>query len=627
MDSIKKSWLRRWSWKKLFVRGFMLSIGLMAITVGWIHWQLRSSLPKLDGEQRVPGLTSAVTIDRDAQGVPTIISDARVDTALALGFLHAQDRFFQMDLQRRVSAGKLSELFGPGVVGVDEEFRKHRFQQLATTVINALPEGHRQVVDAYTQGVNLGLECLGAKPFEYVLLRRKPEPWKNDDCILVMMTMVCDLQPMDAGPEIGLGILQESVPPAVFNFLVRSGSEWDAALDNSVLEVPSVPPAEVWSLRQASPRASAPATASVEPQHSEFLFPRLGPDFRVGSNNWAVSGSLGSQGRALLASDMHLGLRVPATWYRAVMKTPTMDGTTRRLVGVTLPGTPILVEGSNGSVAWGLTNSYGDFGDVVELKLVPGEIDEYLTPDGPRKLERFSEQISFAGGAKTTDYEWSIWGPVVDRRDDRIFVHHWVGNDPQAFDIQFMELESAANTTKAMQLANRSGLPHANVVVADREGHIGWTLCGRIPRRTAAPSVVPVDWSTGNGLWQGYLDPDEYPRVLNPSDGRLWTANNRILGGDFLNTVGDGRFALGARARQIRDRLRERQSFSESDLLAIQLDDEAIFLRQWQSELWDVIKDNRKSVSPEFVEAVEQWGQRANTSSVGYRLVNEFRRR
>jgi len=615
---------RRWIWRRLWLRGLLLAVVLLIGAAVWLHLRIRASLPQLDGVVRVEGLSGEVTIERDVNGVPTITATSREDTAFALGFLHAQDRFFQIDLMRRLAAGRLSELFGARTIAVDEKFRKHRFRELAVRVIESLPPPQANLLSCYSQGVNSGLRNLGGVPFEYLLLRATPAACQPEDSILILMSMLADLQPIDAEREIGFGRLREQVPLEVFDFLVRNGSAWDAALDGSLLEPPPIPPADVWSLRAAEIRPEDSGIA-LNPA-GEFLTSTQHPEFRPGSNCWAISSQLGRDGRAMLASDMHLGLRVPATWYRVVMNTPTEDGSVKRLVGVTLPGSPLLVEGSNGSVAWGYTNSYGDFGDVVELKQESPESDEYETPSGRQTLQRYSEPIRIAGGeVRAVDYEWSVWGPVVEKRAGKRFVHHWVGDDPAAFDMKSLALESATTAEAALRIANESGIPHLNFIVADSQGNIGWTLCGRIPRRTAAPTNTPVDWSTGQGMWDGYLEPDEYPRLFNPADGRLWTANNRVLGGSYLDQIGHGGFDLGARAGQIRDRLRAQELFAERDMLEIQLDKEARFLQRWQTLLGDVIRAHPECVSDEFRDGVEHWRRQAAVESVDYRMVHEFR--
>jgi penicillin amidase len=440
---------------------------------------------------------------------------------------------------------------------------------------------------------------------------------------------------MDCSPEQALTLLHEKVPQEVFDYLVRAGSRWDAALDDSKLTQPNIPGPEVWSLRGGKSNDQAASVWQTRPEldptelawlNSSHL---LDPEFRVGSNNWAVSSKLGKPAegmggtnRAILASDMHLGLRVPTVWYRAVMRTPTRNHPGRQLVGVTLPGAPVMVEGSNGTVAWGFTNSTGDFGDLIELKMV--DENQYATPAGPRSLESFTEKIAYSGGAEDYTYEWSIWGPVVEVRDKRRFVHKWIGNDPEAFDLNILNMESARSVDELADMANRAGMPNQNVMMVDDQGNIGWTISGRLPKRKGPPEWVARDWSTQEA-WEGYYEPQQHPRVMNPPSGRLWTANNRIMGGDFLQSVGDGRFDPGARATQIRDRLLEKDQFDEKDLLAIQLDDEGRMLKVWQKWLQELIAADPNVASQEFADYAKQQQLRASTDSVTYRIVHEFR--
>ena len=619
------------SWKRWLLRGFLTVAAVIVLAVGWGYWRLRASLPRISGTVRANYILASVQIDRDAQGVPTIRGQYRDDTAFALGFAHAQDRFFQMDLLRRMSSGRLGELVGQMALRSDRNFRRHRFEPLANNVYRNLTEDKQHIVDAYSNGVNAGLKSLGDYPFEYLVLRQKPKPWQPTDSILVMMTMLCDLQPMDGRLELGLGELQEKVPPEVFQFLVRTGSHWDAALDDSQLPKPYIPTPEVFSMRDNIDRVPAALQFVHTPQspttlHSVFEDETWDPDFVIGSNNWAVSSKVGRDSKAILASDMHLGLQVPTIWYRAVMDGPAVDGTPRRIVGVTLPGTPVLIEGSNGSVAWGFTNSYGDYGDIVELKQTNQESKtEYITAAGPRDLITYREDLLYPGGKEELEYQWSEWGPVVEIRDGRRFVHCWIGNDPKAFDLNLIDMESARNVEEVLDIANRAGMPNQNVTAVDAEGNIGWTISGRIPKRPGKPSLTPMDWSSGNGVWLGYLQPNEHPRVYNPTSGRIWTANNRIMGEEYLNTVGDGRFDPGARARQIRDRLMEKEQFNEQDLLAIQLDDEARFMAVWKDRLLEIANANENKLSAEMLKHVEQSSSHASVDAVGYRIVAEFR--
>lgn len=621
-----RPWYRRWKWRTLLIRGGLVAILLLTAVATWVHLRIRGSLALLDGTVHVGGIHDLVTVARDDMGVPTITATSRADAAFALGFLHAQDRFFQMDLLRRVSSGRLCELFGEAALDTDAQMRRHRFRATAKRVLQNMPDDHQRILTAYSTGVNAGIEQLGAPPFEYLALRTRPSTWQNEDSLFVVMSMLCDLQRPHVTDELGFGLLHERVPEEVFQFLVHVGCQWDSALDGSTLKPPEVPPADVFSLRD-EPAADQAASVPVDrPRPDAFLAGWRSPELRAGSNNWAVASELGKDGRALLASDMHLGLSVPATWYRAVIHTPEIDGTTRRLVGVTLPGVCALVEGSNGSIAWGLTNSSGDFGEIIELNQPSPDSMEYETADGRQTLERIVEQVPIAGGTvKQIEYEWSIWGPVVDVRDGRRFVYRWVGHDAEAFNMNALALETAATVESAMEIANRCGGPQLNFVVADDQGNIGWTIYGRLPRRTAAPSIIPVDWSNGDGVWNGYLDSSEYPHIVNPDNGRIWTANNRIVGGDALRLIGDGRYDEGARASRIAQCLMAADKFDEPAMLAIQLDDRAILMQRWQQLLIETLGLTKGTVTDEFAAAAEKWDGHAAADSVGYRVVREFR--
>ena len=613
---------KRRSWRTFVARGALVVL-LIATGGGlWLHWKLSASLPQLDGEVAVEGLADAVQITRDANGNPAIEASSRADLAFGVGFAHAQDRLFQMDAMRRVSSGRLCELLGEAAFPADRHHRKHRFQQLAKKVVANSTEEQKRLLTSYSAGVNAGIAKMKALPFEYLVLNAKPDPWQVEDCVFVLLTMFCEVQDEDGGRERGLGTLHENVPEEVFRFMVRTGSSWDAALDESTIPQPPLPSGAVWSLR--SPASDERGTADLSSPHQPT--PEWTPPGKGASNNWAVSGRFTDTGHAMLASDMHLKLGMPSIWYRLSMNWTDESGSKRRAVGVTLPGTPNLVEGSNGSIAWGFTTSFCDVGDVIELQMDDTEPDSYRTPDGLKKLERFTEEVPI-GGAKTKriENEWSIWGPVVENRDGRRFVSRWIGHDFEAVNFNLFALETANTAEESLLLANQLGIPPMNFVVADSAGSIGWTVAGRLPRRTGLAPMVPVDWSEANAAWSGYLSAPEYPRILNPSSGKIWTANSRVVGGEMLETLGDGGYFHGARAKQIRARLNEKDRFTEADMLAIQLDNEAIFLARWQQLLIRVIDNQPELGSSKMRDFVENWGGRASVDSIGYSIVREFR--
>jgi penicillin amidase len=350
-----------------------------------------------------------------------------------------------------------------------------------------------------------------------------------------------------------------------------------------------------------------------------------------GSNGWAVAGSHTAHGGAILADDMHLALRVPNIWYRASLA--WADGNAgRRVTGVTLPGVPLVVAGSNGRVAWGFTNSYGDWQDLVELEVDAADPGRYRAPGGPRPFERATEVLKVKGGPdEALEVLSTIWGPVVDRDPrGRPRALAWTAHHPEAVNMELASLETAASLEEALDAANRSGIPPQNLVCADAGGRIGWTIAGVIPRRLGFDGLLPGSWADGTRRWDGWRAPAEAPRIVDPPSGRVWTANARVVDGAALALLGDGGYALGARARQIRDDLLSRERVSERDMLAIQLDDRALFLERWRDLLLRTLSPGAVAGDARRAEArrlVEDWGGRAAAGSAGYRLVRDFRLR
>jgi penicillin amidase len=604
------------------------SLALVVVVAGggyaYLGQRLAASLPQLDGERKLPGLAAAVRVERDAHGVPVVRGHSRADVARATGFLHAQERFFQMDLTRRRAAGELSELFGEAAVTIDREVRVLRLRAVAARAVQALPEEERALLRAYTEGVAAGLAALGAAPPEYLLLRSAPVPWKEEDSLLGALAMFLTLQGEQEGMESGLGLMHDLLPPALFAFLNPRGTEWDAPDEGEPFRQPALPGPDVVDLRKAAPRAAAraawPAPDPWADRDAEMAY---------GSNNWAVAGSHTTHGGALLADDMHLGLGVPNTWYRASLVFEAA-GAERRVTGVMLPGSGFVVVGSNGQVAWGFTNSQGDWADLVVLEPDPRNADAYLTPEGPRTFERTTETIHVKGAPdERLEVVETIWGPVVDSdHDGRKRALAWVPLREDGVNAALFRMEQARDVDEAQRLAPLTGIPHQNFVTADASGRIGWTIMGRIPRRVGFDGQLPSSWADGSRRWDGWLAPEAQPRITDPASGRIWTANSRVVAGDKLDVVGFGGYDLGARQRQIRDDLLAIDKASERDMLRVQLDDRALFLARWQKLLLELLTPEAVAKDARRAEArrlVEQWGERATTSSVGYWIVRQFR--
>ncbi|MGV2287730.1 penicillin acylase family protein [Trinickia sp. YCB016] len=601
---------------------------ILIVCAAGIWLFLRASLPQLDGTRAEAGLSEPVTISRDSQGAVTIRGATRADVAFATAFAQAQDRFFQMDLLRRVAAGELAALIGGDALAIDEQNRLNRFRARAEAAVAALPADERAVLGRYTDGVNAGLASLSARPFEYAVLRAAPQPWQPADTLLVVYAMYLDLQAGEVPHILARAALRDAVPPDLFAFLTPSGSRWDAPLDGrpTVAGPPVIPATRPDWLDDKLP---ADITA-----HAETFIP---PAAAIGSNNWAVDAAHGVGGRAFVANDMHLGLRLPNIWYRLTLYFPDDTGHTRRLSGVNLPGTPLVVAGSNGDVAWGFTNSYGHFIDLVELERDPADPSRYRGPGGA--WERADEHVETIAVKGAPSVQFPVretrWGPMLEVSADkgshaaRTYAVRWAAYLPGAVNVNLIRMEEAHDVTQALAAGQGSGIPTQNLAVADRGGHIAWTLAGPLPDAMLDSQGLPVPASATTAASKfERLPAANYPRVIDPSQGRLWTANNTELGNaQEQRKIGDSGADMGARAAQIRDDLFARERFDARDLLAIQLDDRALWVRYWRELALDTLDEDALTDHPQraaFKRIVSAWNGRADSDAAGYTLVRDF---
>jgi penicillin amidase len=585
-------------------------VALLALLAAFAWAAMHRSVPALDGDLRLPGLGAPLAIERDALGTAVLRGANRLDVARGLGFVHAQERFFEMDLARRSAAGELSALFGPIALDHDRARRVHRLRTRLAARFAQMDEADRTLLQAYAAGVNAGLDRLDARPWQYLLLRARPEPWQPVDSLLVIGEMYWMLQASSVDGGFERALLRRRAGDALFEFLEPRGGRWDAALDGSVSPPLVLPGPELLDLRHAR------AASGLRPPAGRFALAWETPGPRealVGSNDWALAAARTSGGGALLADDMHLGLSAPSIWFRAQFEIGRGDGAIRA-EGVTLPGLPAIVVGSNGAVAWGFTNAYGQWFDWIEL---PADLP-------PARLARGVEHIAVKGGAAVDFPVAELDGaPVARERDGRSYAVRWIADQGEAYNLALDGLLGARDVDGALAIAQRAGMPHQNFVAADRAGHIGWTIAGRLwsgPRgdrygRFEAPGLAPAGW----------LAPAAAPRVKDPAGGQLWTANARQLGGADGEAIGDGGFDLGARAQQIRDRLAAAPRHDEASLRAIQLDDDAPFMRSWRDRVLPVV-----AASPAHAQAaalLRAWNGRADADQAGYRLLRGVRLR
>ena len=609
------------------VRSFWALTCLLVLALLAVWGTLRASMAQLDGTRRVPGLHGAVSVARDDYGVPLLHASNRDDLAYASGFVHAQERFFQMDLLRRSGAGELAELFGTRAVPFDMARRLHRFRARAERMLGALPLGERVFIERYAAGINDGLDALGARPFEYVLTGTAPQPWRAADSLLVGWAMFFDLQGGQEARALARGWIAKHTDAAQFAFLLPESSEWDAPLDAPADATLDAPPAATLDATRLA-ASGAPIPAHAPPWWGQR---RSGAPIRsaaaaftdaVGSNNWALAGSRSLDGAAIVSHDIHLGLQLPSTWYRLALQFPDATGKLRRMVGLTLPGAPPFVTvGSNGHVAWGYTNAYADLLELVALDIDPANPARARSPAGWETLSRHVETILVKGApAQALVVRESVFGPLREA-GGRTYAIHWIAHLPGALNFNQRLLETADTLAQALAVATTIGIPAQNFVAGDARGNIGWTITGMLAHRPPGAGVVRT--------WDGALAPAEHPMVINPASGQLSTANSRQLMGAGARLIGDGGFDLGARNRQVSEALRALGPGSDVPAVyRITLDDRALFMAGWRDRAIAALDAAAIAGQPrraEFLRLLRtSWSGRASVDSSGYRLARGF---
>ncbi len=517
---------------------------VLAIAVLGAYWLAYRPLPQTSGTLSAP-LGGKAAIVRDALGVPHITAASIEDALFLQGYATAQDRLWQMDGLRRVAAGRLSEVFGPATLEADREARRLRMDRIAeSNAANLLPPD-RAVLAAYARGVNFFIERhRGNLPVEFSLLRYDPRPWTVKDSLLIGLYMYRGLT-----------------------------TSWRGELQKSAL------------------------LENGDREKVEFLFPnRAGGEIQPGSNAWVLAGKRTANGRPLLANDPHLEYSIPGIWHTVHLKAPGLN-----VAGVALPGVPCVILGHNDRIGWGATNLQFDVQDLYVEKL-DARNGRYVF-GGTLEQARLERELIPVKGAPPEEY--AAWvtrhGPVF-RDGSRYLALRWAAADG-GFAFPFLDINRARNFQEFTTALGRYPGPGQNFIYADVDGNIGYQATGRLPIRKTYDGTVPVDGSTGEYEWQGYIPFEQLPRVYNPPSGMIVTANQNPFPHSYSYRV-SGNFSARYRSAQVYDLLAKRNGWRAEDMVRIQKDVYSAF-NHFLARQVVAAYDRRGVANPGVAEAVE----------------------
>ncbi len=543
------------------MKWFLRVLGLLAVlallVLGGGYLWLRQSLPDYEGEVALKGLKAPVRIVTDRYGVAHIYAKNETDGVFAMGYAHAQNRLWQMEMNRRVGAGRLSEVFGPQTLGKDKFLRTIGFYQAARRTYAKLDQNTKKLLQAYADGVNAFLEN-NTKPLppEFLVFGITPEPWKPEDSVVWLKMMAWDL---------GGNWSKE---------LLRARMSKRLSARQIAEAFPPYP-----GDKQITPPTLAGLYRTLDLDRLAAAMPAPAPD-GLGSNNWVVSGKRTASGKPLLANDPHLGLAAPALWFFAEIDTGDYTA-----IGATLPGVPTIILGRNENIAWGFTNTAPDVQDLYYEKIDPQNPGRYLTPDGSAPFRLRREVIKVKGGEDVVlNVRETRHGPVISdiyspaaslMPEKTVLSFAWTAlrdddKTPQAG----FKLQKARGWEDFLAAMRDFHVPQQNVVYADRKGNIGYIAAGKVPIRKPGNKIMgmmPVPGWQAEYDWNGFIPFEELPRNFNPASGVLITANHKIIGDDYPYFI-TYEWTPPYRARRIRDLLNARDIHTIDSFKAIQAD-------------------------------------------------------
>lgn len=532
-------------WQKIIGFSFLgLVLAFTAIFVA-ANMYAKRSLPQISGEIKLEGLIDKVTVVRDEEGVPHITAENDHDLYMAQGYITAQDRLFQMDLSRRQASGQLSEVIGESLVDQDKFFRTFGLRRAAEASYEGYSDEMKEYLQRYADGVNMFMEEAisdNKLPVEFTLLGYEPSEWTVIDTLTIVKYMAYDL-----------------------------GGHWEGQVFRSYL-LSEFTEEEAYDLFPTYPEGAPTVIEEGQIDWEQSFASAHIPDEFNGSNNWVISGEKSESGSPLLADDPHLGLQTPAIWYQS-----TLQSNEQNISGVTFAGIPGIIIGHNEDIAWGITNVGPDVQDVYIEKINPDNPNQYLYNDEWVDAEIITETIKVKG-QEDINHEVMITrhGPVISE-----FAHN--NESDIALSLKWTALE-ATQDLEAIPAMNKASdweefdaaieqfkAPSSNFVFAAKDGTIAYKASGSIPIRKNGESLVPVPGWNDDYEWEGYIPHKELPTIINPDEGFIATANNKIVDDLYPYHISNI-WAQPYRQQRILEILNSKETFTVEDMQELQMD-------------------------------------------------------
>jgi penicillin G amidase len=595
---------RRVTGKRVLIGIGVVALVLVLAGAGYAYWSIQRTMPTINGTATLPGLSAPVTVTRDKYGVPHIVAANRQDLYAAQGYVHAQDRLFQMFYYRLVGTARLAETFGPAARNPDIFLRTLGMRRAAEAEYAQMAPEVRTALEAYARGVNAFLHShTDSMPLEFNLLGAKMDDWQPVDSVTFGKVMAWDLSANWDVELIGADLVAALGPQRAAQLL------------------PDYPREGPFIVPGASSGGLAPAVAAFNSAVRPWL-PNTGLE-GLGSNNWVVDGTKSATGKPLLANDPHLGVANPSIWYQVHLS--TSDGN-YDAVGFGFASAPGVVTGHNKDIAWGVTNVSADTQDLFIEKLDPaGHPGQYLTPDGWQRLEVLTETVIVKGAEPVTQtVRITRHGPIVSDALAAIsstigttikepLAMQWTAARPGHLMEALYDLQTASNWEQVRSALSKWSVPGQNFVYADRQGNIGYQMTGEQPIRKKGDGKVPVPGDTGEYDWSGYVPYDDLPRLYNPPEHFIATANNKNFGPDYAYPIA-GAWSTPWRISRILEMLKAKDKLSIDDYKAMLVDTQSPVAKKIAPLLGKLQPEPGKA--QEAVKQMQSWDGNVGADSV-----------